>query len=278
MRIGDFHIHTRASDGAHTPSEVVRLAADVGLSWMSITDHDTMGAYEEAIPAAEATGIGLTYGVELSTSLNRKDCHLLVYGMAPDHPVMRETLESQKSIRYSRVKVLLSLLKDRGVDISIDDVAASAGHLTLGRVHVAQAMVEAGVVPTLRAAFDTHLSAVARKTPSPFPATQDVIARFRDAGAVTVLAHPGNLYSFLDLRELVSAGLQGIEVVHPSHDATLRNKYIEYARLCGLVVSGGSDFHGTKPDDRTLLGLVALHETESLTFLDHIDHVCDIHG
>jgi predicted metal-dependent phosphoesterase TrpH len=278
MRIGDFHLHTRASDGAHSPSEVVRLAVDAGLTWISITDHDTMGAYAEAIPAAEAAGIGLTYGVELSTSLNRKDCHLLVYGMAPDHPVMRETLESQKSIRYTRIKALLALLNERGVDIDIQDVAASAGHLTLGRVHVAQAMVDAGVVPTMRAAFDMHLSAVARKTPSPFPTTQEIIARFKDAGAVTVLAHPGHLYSFLDLRELVSAGLQGIEVVHPSHDQSLRAKYIEYARICGLVVSGGSDFHGTKPDDRTLMGVVALHETESLTFLEHIDHVCDIHG
>ncbi len=278
MRIGDFHMHTRASDGAHSPSEVVRMAAEAGLSWMSITDHDTMGAYAEAMPAAEAAGIGLTYGVELSTSLNRKDCHLLVYGMAPDHPTMRETLESQKAIRYTRIKALLGLLKERGVDIHVDDVAASAGHLTLGRVHVAQAMVESGAVPSLRAAFDMHLSAVARKTASPFPSTQEVIARFKDAGAVTVLAHPGHLYSFLDLRELVSAGLQGIEVVHPSHDQTLRAKYIEYARLCGLVVSGGSDFHGTKPDDRSLMGVVALHETESLTFLEHIDHVCDIHG
>lgn len=277
MRIGDFHLHTRASDGAHSPSEVVRMAADAGLSWISITDHDTMGAYDEAIPAAEAAGIGLTYGVELSTSLNRKDCHLLVYGMAPDHPTMRETLESQKTIRYTRIKALLGLLKERGVDIHVDDVAASAGHMTLGRVHVAQAMVDAGIVPTLRAAFDQHLSAVARKTASPFPSTQEVIARFKDSGAVTVLAHPGHLYSLLDLRELVSAGLHGIEVVHPSHDQALRDKYNEYARLCSLVVSGGSDFHGTKPDDRTLMGLVALHETESLTFLDHIDHVCDIH-
>lgn len=278
MRIGDFHIHTRASDGAYSPSDVVQLASEAGIAWISITDHDTMGAYDEAIPAAEAAGIGLTYGVELSTSLNRKDCHLLVYGMAPDHPVMRETLESQKSIRYNRVKALLTLLNDRGVDLHIEDVVASAGHLTLGRVHVANAMVDAGVVPTLRAAFDQHLSAVARKTPSPFPATQEVIARFREAGAVTVLAHPGSLYSFLDLRELVSAGLQGIEVVHPSHDHAMRTKFIEYARMCSLVTSGGSDFHGTKPDDRTVLGVVALHETESLTFLEHIDHVCDIHG
>jgi predicted metal-dependent phosphoesterase TrpH len=254
------------------------MAVDVGLSWISITDHDTMGAYAEALPAAKAAGIGLSYGVELSTSLNRKDCHLLVYGMAPDHPVMLEILESQKSIRYSRVKILLSLLRERGVNLSIDEVVASAGHLILGRVHVAQAMVEAGVVPSLRTAFDAHLSAVVQKTPSPFPATQEMIVRFRDAGAITVLAHPGNLYSFLDLRNLVSAGLHGIEVVHPSHDATLRNKYIEYARLCGLIVTGGSDFHGTKPDDRSLLGLVTLHEAESLTLLEHINHVCDIHG
>jgi len=278
MRIGDFHIHTRSSDGAHSPSDVVQMAYEAGISWMSITDHDTMAAYAEAIPAAEAAGIGLTYGVELSTSLNRKDCHLLVYGMSPDHPVMLETLESQKSIRYNRVKALLVLLNERGIDLRIEDVVASAGHLTLGRVHVANAMVEAGVVPTLRAAFDQHLSAVARKTPSPFPATEDIIARFKEASAVTVLAHPGSLYSFLDLRELVSAGLQGIEVVHPSHDVTLRSKYVEYARMCGLVVSGGSDFHGTKPDDRSLLGVVALHETESLTFLEHIEHVCDIQG
>lgn len=252
------------------------MAAEVGISWISITDHDTMGAYAEAIPAAEAAGLGLTYGVELSTSLNRKDCHLLVYGMAPDDPLMRETLESQRAIRYTRVKALLGLLSERGVDIRIEDVVASAGHLTLGRGHVAQAMVAAGVVPSLRAAFDAHLSTVAKKSPSPFPPAHEIISRFKDAGALTVLAHPGAMYGYLDLRELVAAGLQGIEVVHPSHDAVLRNKYIDYARTCGLVVTGGSDFHGTKPDDRSLLGVVALHETESLTFLEHIEHVCEI--
>ncbi len=275
MRKGDFHVHTRMSDGAFSPSDVVRMAKNEGIQWLSITDHDSMDAYSEAVPAAQALDMTLICGVELSTSLNQKDCHLLVYGLAADHPVMRETLQSQKSIRYTRAKALLDTLRERGIDVSIEDVAATAGHLTLGRMHVANTLVAAGIVPTLRAAFDQYLSFNGRKSLSPFPSVFDMIDRFRGAGAITVLAHPGTLYNFTDLQRMVAAGLQGIEIVHPSHDATLRKKYQDYATLCGLIHTGGSDFHGTKPDDSSLLGTVALNEYDSLKLIERIEHVCE---
>ncbi len=275
MMKGDFHMHTRYSDGAYPPAVVLDMARNAGLTHVSITDHDSMEAYAEAVPAAAALGLNLMYGVELSTSLKGRDCHLLIYGMSPDHPLMKEVLQSQKTIRYNRAKGLLAMLKARGIDIHIDDVVASAGHLTLGRVHVARAMVEAGHVSTLKSAFDQHLVTVARKAPSPFPDVTDMIQRFRDAGALTVLAHPGNLYGFLELRSLVAAGLEGLECIHPSHDASLRTKYLDYARLCQLIPTGGSDFHGNKPEDHTLMGMVALTEPESTYFLERMDYASE---
>lgn len=272
---GDFHMHTRYSDGAYPPAEVLDLAKKAGLTHVSITDHDSMEAYAEAVPAAAVLGIHLIYGVELSTSLKGRDCHLLIYGMPPEHPLMREVLQSQKTIRYNRAKQLLALLKERGIDLHIDDVVASAGHLTLGRVHVARAMVEAGHVATLKSAFDHHLVTVARKAPSPFPDVTHMIQRFRDAGALTVLAHPGNMYGFLELKSLVSAGLEGLECTHPSHDDALRTKYLDYARLCQLIPTGGSDFHGNKPEDHFMMGMVALSETESTLFLERMDYASE---
>lgn len=269
----DLHMHTRYSDGAFEPSVVLGLAKAVGLTHVSITDHDSMEAYRDAIPAASALGLNLIFGMELSTSFNGRDCHLLIYGMPPEHPLMIEVLGSQKTIRYNRAKRLLASLNERGIDIHIDDVVASAGHLTLGRVHVAQAMVEAGHASSVKSAFDLHLVSVARKAPSPFPDATDMIRRFRDAGALTVLAHPGNLYGYLELRSLVAAGLEGLECIHPSHDAALRAKYLDYARLCQLIPTGGSDFHGNKPDDHSLMGVVFLSESESTLFLQRMDYV-----
>lgn len=275
MMKGDFHMHTRYSDGAYPPSVVLDVAKKAGLTHVSITDHDSMEAYPEAVPAAAALGLNLTYGVELSTSLKGRDCHLLIYGMPPDHPLMREVLQSQKTIRYNRAKRLLAMLKERGIDIHIDDVVASAGHLTLGRVHVARAMVEAGHVSTMKSAFDQHLVTVARKAPSPFPNVIDMIQTFRAAGALTVLAHPANYYGFLELKSLVSAGLEGLECIHPSHDAAQRAKYFDYARLCQLIPTGGSDFHGHKPEDHTLVGMVAMTEPESTYFLERMDYASE---
>lgn len=262
----DLHLHTRCSDGALAPAALVRLVASHGVDTFSITDHDTMAAYGEAAPVAAEAGLKLIPGVEMSTRFGRDDLHILVYGLDPDNTRWSARLRSQSSIRYQRAKELVAALSAKGASITIEDVIAEAGHLTLGRHHIARVLVRSGIAPTIKAAFDRWIVPVSDAVTVRFPDSTDIIAEARDLGGIAVLAHPGPTFPYPDIKTLVDAGLGGVETAHPRHDERVRRKWTDYAARVGILSTGGSDFHGHRSGEEGNIGRYAgLHLPETLS-------------
>lgn len=254
MAPSDLHLHTRWSDGALSAADLIRLVAARGVETFSITDHDTMDAYAEAMPAAIAAGLNLVPGVELSTRFGREDLHLLVYGLGPDEPLWAERLRTQKSVRYQRAKEIIGALVAKGAAITVEEVIAESGHLTLGRHHIARVLVRSGIAPTVKAAFDRWIVPASETLTATFPPAVDVIAEVRGLGGIPVLAHPGPTFPYPDIKTLVDAGLGGIEVAHPRHDDRVKRKWTEYANRVGILATGGSDFHGHRSGEEGNIG------------------------
>ncbi len=258
MRI-DLHTHSRASDGTDTPAGLVRAAAEAGLDVLAITDHDTADGWAEAQAAADEVGLTLVPGMEISTRLRGRGVHLLAYFPDPGYPPLAAELDRVLRGRSSRVPTMVARLNGLGIDITEEDVrAASAGAAASGRPHVADALVTLGVVPDRTAAFDRYLGwgrpAHVDRYAVPL---EDAIALVREAGGLSVVAHPwgrGGLgrpdaSTFAELKEL---GLTGIEVDHQDHDAAARERLRAIARDLDLVATGSSDYHGAGKQDHDL--------------------------
>ena len=258
MRI-DLHTHSRASDGTDTPAGLVRAAAEAGLDVLAITDHDTADGWAEAQAAADEVGLTLVPGMEISTRLRGRGVHLLAYFPDPGYPPLAAELDRVLRGRSSRVPTMVARLNGLGIDITEEDVrAASAGAAASGRPHVADALVTLGVVPDRTAAFDRYLGwgrpAHVDRYAVPL---EDAIALVREAGGLSVVAHPwgrGGLgrpdaSTFAELKEL---GLTGIEVDHQDHDAAARERLRAIARDLDLVATGSSDYHGEGKQDHDL--------------------------
>jgi 3',5'-nucleoside bisphosphate phosphatase len=252
--VADLHLHTRCSDGALAPADLVRLVASRGVHTFSITDHDTMDAYADASPLAAQLGLRLIPGVELSTRFGRHDLHLLVYGLDADEPGWASRLQQQKSIRYRRVKDILTALRAMGVAMTIDDVVAEAGHLNLGRHHIARVLVQAGYASGIQAAFDRWILPASASITVRFPDSLDLIAEVRRRGGVSILAHPGATFPYPDIKVLVDGGLAGIESAHPRHDERVKRKWTDYAQRVGILSTGGSDYHGHRSGEEANIG------------------------
>ena len=254
----DLHAHTRRSDGSLEPGALVRLAKDTGLRALAVTDHDTTSGLPEAEEAGRALGVEILTGSEISARFPERAMHLLAYAFDRDDPHVGALLEETRAGRERRNPRIVARLCELGYSLTIDEVRAEAGGHVVGRPHIARALVRKGYAPDVRTAFSRWLkdggpAYVATESVTP----AEVIGVVVDAGGVVVLAHPKQLrvegaaaHEAL-LRELAAAGLGGVEVNHPSHDASDRAFFAQLAERLGLVKSGGSDFHGdTKPDVR----------------------------
>jgi hypothetical protein len=262
--VTDLHLHTRCSDGALAPDELVRLVASRGVQTFSITDHDTMDAYKVASPLADGHGLKLIPGVEVSTRFGRHDLHILVYGLEADDPAWMSRLRQQKAIRYRRAKEIVDALRARGASLSIDDVVAEAGHLNLGRHHIARVLVRLGYASGTQMAFDRWVLPASASVRACFPDTLDLIAEVRTLGGVAVLAHPGATFPYPDIKVLVDGGLSGVESAHPRHDDRVKRKWTDYARRVGIFATGGSDYHGHRTGEESNIGRYqGLHIPES---------------
>jgi predicted metal-dependent phosphoesterase TrpH len=235
----DFHIHTRCSDGTRSPDDVLRLAAGAGLSAVSITDHDTVDAYPGAPgPAA----IRLVPGVELSTRLGDREAHILGYfpgGITRD---VAEYVEGILAARRRRLARGVSRLRERGIDISWDDCARAAPGRVLSRTHIARVLAEKRYVARAHRAYALHLGA--EVVPLPDEAAEDAVAAIRRLGGIGVWAHPGSRDVTESLERLRAAGLEGIEVHHPRRRRDEGRALATAARNQGLLITGGSDWHG----------------------------------
>ena len=247
----DLHIHTTASDGSMTPAEVVARAHQKNLRAIAITDHDTVAGVGAALAAGEQHTVEVLTGVEISAESMRGTMHILGYGFDHTDAGLARRLEVLQQARAERNPRMIAKLQQQGMRITMEDIARLAGDGLIGRPHFAQFMLQQGYVRDWREAFDRYLGKVGLAYVDKFRyAPSDAISMINDAGGIAVLAHPTTL-DCPDTRELetlvrrlVDEGLRGIEVYYPEHTSEQSRVYCTLAERHGLVVTGGSDFHG----------------------------------
>ncbi|HTX35130.1 MAG TPA: PHP domain-containing protein [Bryobacteraceae bacterium] len=243
----DLHSHTNESDGTCSPAQLIAEAVAAGVSVLGITDHDTFRGYEQAVPLAHAAGVELVCGIELSTKLQGRSVHLLGYFLAEDGLAgFREWVRDLQVARRERNIRLVARLRELGFDITLEEAEARGRGMT-GRPHFAQIMVEKGYVPNLRAAFDDYLDESAKGyVYRREPRFDEGVDRIRQAGGIASLAHPIRVKGDVEemLPSLCDMGLNAIEAYHSDHGPRETELYLSLARHYGLLVTGGSDFHG----------------------------------
>lgn len=251
MRI-DLHTHSSVSDGTDIPEVLVRNAAAAGLDVIALTDHDTFDGWDAAFAAGRGHGLTVVGGVEISTGLRGAAVHLLGYLPEPDFGPLVAELERVRAHRNGRLTTIIERLNRIGVHLTRNDVLAVASRASsLGRPHVADALVARGYVRNRGEAFDNWLAEGGPAfVPKYAPRTAEAIALVRQAGGVAVLAHPWGRSSRRvltpgALEELAGVGLAGLEVDHDDHDQADRDELRSLAADLGLVVTGSSDHHGT---------------------------------
>lgn len=246
----DLHSHTNKSDGTCSPAELLHEARRTGVRTLAITDHDTFAGYDLARRLA-GSEIELVCGIELSTKLGPQTVHLLGYFLNGNAPArFREWVLELKASRQDRNHRLAARLRDLGMDITLEEAEARGRGMT-GRPHFAQILKEKGYVSTLQQAFDDYLDESAKGyVDRKEPQLGEAVARIRDAGGIASLAHPVRIKGGIDtiLPDLRMGGLNAIEAYHSDHTAAQTNAFLDLARIHGLLVTGGSDYHGaTKP-------------------------------
>ena len=256
----DLHLHSNASDGSFAPEVVAATAAANGVGVFSLTDHDTMDGIPAAQAQAERDGIRLITGIELSVGENGIDVHLLAYGFDASDAALVAAVGRYREGRRDRARKILSRLKGLGIRITLDEVEAIARGGAIGRPHVAEALLQSGHVDTFNEAFQRflghHAPAYVPKAPVTLEESSSIV---REAGGVTVLAHPGTLNRDYLIPSWARRGLDGIEVWHSKHSAEAVERYRGFAKLHGLLMTGGSDYHGERTPDVTI-GSVAVPE------------------
>ena len=272
----DLHVHTSRSDGTYTPQQVLRLAAKRKLVALAITDHDTIDGVAPAIDEGTIQGVEVISGVELSAQSDFGILHILGYFVKLDHSELLETLAKLKQLRDDRTIQILKKLSDRGINLSIEEVNKEAGEGVVGRPHIARILLARGLVSHLQEAFDRYLkkgaSCYVAKAKLP---SEVAIQLIRRAGGLAVLAHPYSMFNRgpaeLEhiLKELISQGLKGIEVLYPKHTREQTKLFRKLADKYGLVETGGTDFHGdNKPDIE--LGYIPGHPPLPYSMLEHL--------
>ena len=248
----DLHMHSTASDGARAPADVVRAAKAAGLTAIALTDHDTIAGLAEAQAAGAEYGIRIVNGVELSAVEGEAETHLLGLHLC-DALVIERELGGLRDMRERRGQQIVAKLVALGVQVTFDDVLAQAGGGAVGRPHVARALVADGWATDVRDAFDRYLGA---GKPAFVAKDQlgmaDAIAMIHAAGGLAVLAHPGGAGTRERLNALIAFGLDGVEVKHPGHSPSDTARLATLAGQLGLVMSGGSDWHGAADGPRTI--------------------------
>lgn len=258
----DLHAHTFYSDGSASPSELIALAHSKGARAIAITDHDTIAGLAEGRAAADELGVEFINGLEISAEYSPGTMHILGYCVDLECRALAITLDELRNARNSRNPKIAARLQALGLDISYEDVLRLAGNEVVGRPHFARLMVERGYAQSIQDAFNRFLAKgaaayveKARLSPA------DSISLIHEAGGVAILAHPYQLKlpSFEDVEQLIvelaTMGLDGIEAIYSRHSPVERDVYAQMAARHGLLVTGGSDYHGTyKPDISIVTG------------------------
>lgn len=252
MKFCDLHLHTAYSDGTYNPEELIRETVKSGLSAISVVDHDTVDGIEPVIKAALGQGIEVIPGIELTAEYGKSEVHILGYLIDYQDEGLKEKLHILKKNRIERVHRILDKLKDLGLKLDPQAVFDISAGGTVGRLHIARAMVKEGLVGSTGEAFNRFIG---DRCPAYvlgfryFPA--EAIKLIKRVGGVAVLAHPYSLQDKNLIPELIKSGIMGLEVYYPEHTKAMVELYEDYCRKYNLLLTGGSDCHGSaKPEAR----------------------------
>lgn len=257
--IADLHMHTTYSDGALSPYELVKKAKSSCLSIISITDHDSVNGLEEAQGIAKEFEIEVVPGMELSATLNGEEVHILGYFMDFHNTALLDFLTLSREERLKRAERIVDKLNQMNIPLTMESVLANATGDSVGRPHIANALVNEGHAQSYHQAFRKYIGngrpAFEKKAEC---SPQEIVRIISQAGGLSFLAHPGHSVSDELLFETIKAGVDGIEVIHPSHSPDLVQYYRGIVNEYCLLESGGSDFHGGQKGDDHLLGSIGI--------------------
>lgn len=260
----DLHLHTYYSDGFFSPFEIVKKIQKTGTKIISITDHDNIGGLKEAIRTGLKEDIEVIPGVEISGEYMNREMHILGYFIDPAAPAMKELLTEIQEERILRIKKIITKLNELGSTITYDDAKEDLKTtVSIGRPHIANVLVKQGFVKSFFDAFykyigDDKIADVKKVRPN----YDRVFKVIKEAGGLSFLAHPAKYFNEEEIKIFKAAGLDGIEVIHPSHTASDTKKYKEIASKLNLLTSGGSDFHGGRKNDAGNMGKYYISEKE----------------
>ncbi len=258
MKYADLHVHTTHSDGTYTPAQLVKAGLEKGISALAIVDHDTLQALPEALLAAQGTDLEIIPGIELTAQHENQEIHILGYFLDYRNKELLEKLKLVQLNRVQRVYKIVENLSGLGVKLDPGAVFSISGKATVGRMHIARALVEEGIVASTSEAFRKYIGDKSPAYVLGFRlSVPEAIQLIQAAGGVAVLAHPYMLHNDALITEFAGYGLAGIEVYYPEHSQSMVNFYLDLAKQLNLLVSGGTDFHGSvKPEIK--LGMIKI--------------------
>jgi hypothetical protein len=259
----DLHVHTTASDGVYTPEQVIAKAGEIGLAGLAITDHDTVDGLQPALQFIQEKGINidLVPGIELNTDFGDDELHILGYFIDYHDAKLMDRLMEIRIQRYQRAEKMIDKLRAIGLKISLEQVRKFARGDLIGRPHIARALKESGYVVSEQEAFQKYID---RGKPGYVPRYKflpaEAILLIKQAGGVSVLAHPGLIKDSRKIRDIIGMGLEGLEIFYPEHSS---HQIMEFSRLAErhhLLITGGSDFHGGENSgNRNRLGFTGIN-------------------
>jgi predicted metal-dependent phosphoesterase TrpH len=252
----DLHTHTTASDGLLTPEALLAKAQECRLRAIAITDHDTAHGVRQALAAPPPAGLEVIAGIEVSSFVGERELHVLGYFLDPSAPVLLAYEEERAAARTERLRRIIDQLRAAGIDVTMEEVLAEpGGEGAPGRPHVARVLLKKGYASSMADCFQRILGRSGPGyVPYPKPEAREAAALIAAAGGIPVIAHAALDGLEVHLDELVAKGMRGIEVWHPDHAPEARERFAAYAREHGLLVTGGSDFHGEGRKDGGALG------------------------
>jgi predicted metal-dependent phosphoesterase TrpH len=264
----DLHIHTTASDGVFTPSEVVQIALERSLSIIAITDHDSVDGVVPAMQAAHRLPLEVIPGIEMGIENGPRDIHVLGYGLDPRDVKLNKRLRQMRDYRYHRMEEMVAKLNAHGVPVTAKRIREIAAGDVIARPHIAQAIIEIGVVADMNEAFERFIG---NDRPCYVPRLKmqpvEGIRLIHEAGGVAVVAHPGRYTDPLGVvNEFVGYGIDGVEVYYPDNSSALRQDLHRLAAEHNLIVTGGCDFHRPASDGSLIMGC----EDVPLSVVDNI--------
>lgn len=256
----DMHVHTTASDGIFSPTEIVDWGVKLGLKGIAITDHDTVDGVEEAIKAAEKhSPFVMIPGIEFSTFYNGIEIHVLGYFIDFTNSRMLHMTNKIKEQRFERSKKMIDRLRALEYDIDFAEVDKLSNQGAVGRPHIARILMQKGYVSSIEEAFEKLLAKGKPAYVERFKLTvEEAIEMIKEAKGIPVLAHPGLIDKKADIEDLIHKGFKGIEVFHTKHSASGSKKYLDLAKKFNIFVTGGSDYHDTLINGAPSIGSVGV--------------------